>query len=213
MKGDAPVFAVAGFEARRFDRANIAPAQAFLEKNSGYHLLAFGERPPGDEAARELVDLPPQIEPADAFFLGFWERDDLAGLAHVMRTWPVAGISHVGLFQIAEARQGSGFSGRAYLALEQWMRAEFRPRWLRLGVLAANVRALRFWSRQGYHETGRKAGVPYGRLRHDLIVMVKSIQGEDDAAYRRLASGGPIALEAPSGQVPAGDHLSCENSS
>lgn len=191
------VFSERDLIARRFERSNLEPAQSFLEANPGYHQLAFGERPSADEAERELVDFPPQIDPNDAYFLGLWQNEELAGIAHVMRTWPVAGISYIGLFQVAEKFHGTGLADRAYAALDAWMCREFQPRWLRLGVLATNFRALKFWARHGYHETGRKTGIEYGRLRHDLIVMVKSIQGEDDAAYRALAIGGPIALETP----------------
>lgn len=185
------------FCAVRFNRGNLGPAQHFLEANDAYSLLVNGAPAGRNEAELELTELPAQIRPEDAYFLGLWESDALIGLAHVMRMWPVAGISHVGLFQIAESRQGTGVAATLFRALEAWMIAQFDPRWLRLGVVAANERGQRFWWRMGFHETGRKQNVSLGERTHDLVVMIKAIHGEDDEIYRQVAAAGPIALETP----------------
>ena len=194
------LFSVDAIRAVRFNADNVAPAQAFLEANPGYHLLVTGDPPQSGDAVRELTERPAPVRPEDLYFLGFWKGDRLIAIANVLRTWPVAGISHVGLFHVAEAWHGRGVAKPCYEGLERWMIAEFNPRWLRLGVVGTNDRALRFWSQMGYHETGRKTNVPYGRLCHELAVMVKALRGDDDAAYWRLAADSPYPLETPRGQ-------------
>jgi GNAT superfamily N-acetyltransferase len=197
MPPDEILFSVESIRAIRFREDNVVPAQAFLEANPAYSLLATGEPPKSGDALRELTERPAPVRSEDLYFLGFWEREDLIAIANVLRTWPVPGISHVGLLHVAEARHGRGMAQACYGALERWMIAQFAPRWLRLGVLATNARALRFWSRMGYHETGRKSKVPYGRLNHELVVMIKPVQGEVDEAYWKLAADSPIPLETP----------------
>jgi GNAT superfamily N-acetyltransferase len=213
MPSETILFSVGSIRAERFREKTIDRAQAFVEANPAYSLLATGEPPKPGDAMRELTERPAPVRPEDLFFLGFWQREDLVAIANVLRTWPVPGISHVGLFQVAEAWHGREVSTPCYEALERWMIAEFAPRWLRLGVLATNTRALRFWSRMGYHETGRKADVPYGRLRHVLVVMIKPVRGEPDEAYWTLAADSPIPLETPTPSIHSGTHRTCETGS
>ena len=197
MKDGETLFQVEGFRALRFERDNLAPVQIFLEANPAYSMLVNGAPARSNEAELELTEIPDQIRPDDAYFLGFWDAGELIGVVHVMRTWPVPGISHVGLFQIAELRQGTGVAATLFRALEAWMIAQFDPRWLRLGVVGADDRGQRFWRRMGFHETGRKQNVRLGVRTHELVVMIKAIHGEDDEVYRQVAAAGPIALETP----------------
>jgi hypothetical protein len=48
-------------------------------------------------------------------------------------------------------------------------------RWVRLGVVAGNARAERFWHRAGYREVRRRQGVVMGERVNTVVVMVRRL--------------------------------------
>jgi hypothetical protein len=52
-------------------------------------------------------------------------------------------------------------------------------RWVRLGVVAGNARAERFWHRAGYREVRRRQGVVMGERVDTVVVMVKALAATD----------------------------------
>nr|MCU0814782.1 GNAT family acetyltransferase [Burkholderiaceae bacterium] len=72
-----------------------------------------------------------------------------------------------------------------YAALEGWTARE-GARWLRLGVVAGNVRAERFWAARGFAEVRVREGVDTGRRLNDVRVLVKPLAGDDAATYLGL---------------------------
>jgi ribosomal protein S18 acetylase RimI-like enzyme len=60
--------------------------------------------------------------------------------------------------------------------------------WARLGVVAGNARAEKFWERLGYVEVRRRRGVQMGRRTHDVRVMVKPLAGGRFAQYLSLVA-------------------------
>jgi RimJ/RimL family protein N-acetyltransferase len=78
----------------------------------------------------------------------------MIGCADVIRGYPTPDKAVIGLLLLAEPWQGHGF-GRAFAALvEQAIAGWDAITRLRIGVALANSRALRFWQRLGYVETG-----------------------------------------------------------
>ena len=72
-----------------------------------------------------------------------------------------------------------------YDALERWMRSG-GARWLRLGVIADNPRAGRFWEKAGYREIRTREAVRMGQRTHLLRVMMKPLAGGSDDEYLQL---------------------------
>jgi ribosomal protein S18 acetylase RimI-like enzyme len=73
---------------------------------------------------------------------------------------------------VATRLHGRGLAQAAYGAYEAWARASGAC-WLRLGVVEQNVRARRFWQRQGYVEIRRREGVAMGDCLSTVLVMWK----------------------------------------
>ena len=186
MDTEEILFADGAVTAFRFHPGNIRLAQEFLEANPAFTEMIAGRPPVPGEALHELTDFPASVRPADAYVIGLRLAGDMVGFAGVLRSWPVEGVSQITLFQIAESQQGSGVAHVIHSALERWIIAAFAPRWLRLGVVEGNARGRRFWASVGYHEMERKRGFEVGNLTHTLVIMIKSLQGGDDADYRKF---------------------------
>jgi len=172
-----PVHRAAGWIAVAADRSMAAELQAFYESNPGYWMLAYGHPPGPDEAANSFDLRPPDDMSYSA--LPVWLIRDLAsgrivGEVAVATDLLASGVTHLGFFIVGAARHGTGLAVDVHESYEAWA-VERGTRWLRLGVVAANRRALAFWRKLGYVEACRREGCVLGKLMHTLIVMVKPV--------------------------------------
>jgi len=152
--------------------------QRFFEANPEYHLAVEGA-PPGPGAAQaELDALPPEDWRFEKkWLLRFGDAGDpMIGMADLISELFVDGVWHIGLFIVATRLHGSGTAPALYEALESWLRAQ-GCRWIRLGVVAGNARAERFWENCGYREVRKRLAVTMGRKTNDVRVMVKPLAG------------------------------------
>jgi GNAT superfamily N-acetyltransferase len=179
------VFAAAGLQAREL-RANQVPAlQAFFDANPEYFLTVNGRPAPPDAAQGDFDERPPpHLAWSRRWFLGlFDDAGTIAGVVDVVADLSAPGVWHLALFLLATERHGRGDAQACYDALEAWIRAR-GAQWLRLGVVAGNVRAERFWARQGLFETRVREGIDTGGRINTLRVLVKPLAGAMDlAAY------------------------------
>jgi RimJ/RimL family protein N-acetyltransferase len=164
--------------------------QRFFDANPEYFLSVDGEPAARDAAAHELVDVPPPGMPyREMLLFGVSDGDDPTGALVAMATVVGGFISeevwHIGLFIVATSLHGSGAAHAIHRALERWM-VERGARWVRLGVVAGNARAERFWERSGYLETRRRGPIAMGRKTNMLRVMVKPLAGGTVDEYLRL---------------------------
>lgn len=144
----------------------LAAAPAYFECVSG--------GPPGPAEAQSLFSvLPPDKGYEDKFVWGLYSGPDMIGCADVIRGYPAADKAVIGLLLLAEPWQGRGL-GRAFASLvEQAIAGWGTIARLRIGVALANPRALRFWQRLGYVETGEvkraePGGIPVAVLEKPL---------------------------------------------
>jgi ribosomal protein S18 acetylase RimI-like enzyme len=85
-------------------------------------------------------------------------------------------VWHIGLFIVATQAFGTGLAAELHDALLDWARAH-GARWMRLGVVAGNERAERFWRRRGYVETRVRDGIAMGARVNSVRVMVRPLDG------------------------------------
>jgi ribosomal protein S18 acetylase RimI-like enzyme len=157
-----------------------APAlQAFLDANPLYAQLAYG-RPwlPGD-AVRELSDGPPADWPqGPSHWWAVLERDGgrWLGLITFTEDLLAAGVWNLGFLVVATREQGSGLARELH---DAWAAHAERSgaRWLRLGVITTNERAVAFWDRLGYVEVRQRHQVKYGDRVHSISVRIRPLAG------------------------------------
>jgi GNAT superfamily N-acetyltransferase len=177
--------------------AELPRLQAFFEANPTYFETVNGSPVRPDEARQEFDDLPPPEMPfRQRWIIGLEEPGgQLQGIAIVLADFIVPAVWHVALFIVDTTLHGSGVAGRAYRALEDWMRGQ-GANWLRLGAVVGNARAERFWPKMGYHEVRQRHGMQTGLKTSTVIVFVKPLGGRSlDDYLGRMARDRPD--EAP----------------
>ena len=161
--------------------------QRFFDANPEYFVAVNGEPARDGEAAEELASRPPAEMP----FTRVWNLEftddggETTGMAGVISDLLAPSVWHIGIFIVATRLHGTGAAREMHDQLEAWMRAS-GARWVRLGVVAGNRRAERFWEKLGYVETRRRTGVQMGKKTNDLRVMVKPLAGGSVAEYLAL---------------------------
>ena len=175
---------------RTLGQDDTAELQRFFDANPEYFLSVDGEPPAPDAAAHELVDVPPAGMPyREMLLLGVTDRVDpggaLVAMATVVEGFIADPVWHIGLFIVATSLHGSGAAQEIHRELERWM-VERGASWVRLGVVAGNARAERFWERSGYVETRRRGPMVMGRKTNVLRVMVKPLAGGSVDEYLAL---------------------------
>ena len=169
------LFSCGVYDARELTAADIPRMQRFFDRNPGYFRTISGATATANEGHDDFHALPPSEWPQGRkWVIGFEVEDELCGLATLIPDLFAAGIWHVGLFMVAESRFGTG--GPLYRSLEAWMQRH-GARFLRLGVVLGNDRAVRFWRREGYRETRRRDGFVVGQQSNVLLVMAKPLDG------------------------------------
>ena len=161
--------------------------QRFFDANPDYFIAVNGE-PAGPEEARDELEgaLPPGWTFTRKWMIGYVDANrDVVAMATIVSDLIARSVWHIGLFIVATERHGRGDAQHVYRGLESWMRAN-GARWLRLGVVAGNTRAERFWTREGYVETRTRTGIEMGRRVNTIRVMVKALEGEAIERYLAL---------------------------
>jgi len=163
--------------------------QRFFDANPDYFLAVNGEIPGVDEAHEEVHG----ILPAGWSFTRKWvvgivdSNGEMVAMMNVVSDLLAAGVWHIGLFMVAGAAHGTGLAQALMRRLERWALAGGGA-WLRLGVVAGNVRAESFWESAGFVEVRRRDGVAMGRKVNTVRVMVKPLAGGTLPAYLALVA-------------------------
>jgi GNAT superfamily N-acetyltransferase len=188
------LFRSARLAARELAAHEVPCLQALFDANPLYFQAVNGRPPTSDEAQQEFDEQPPPHLPfTRRWCLGLFgpqgqadgEGEALQGVAVIVQDLCGPGVWHIALYLVATALHGSGTAGATYRAMEAWMR-HGGARWLRLGVVAGNARAERFWQAQGFAEVRRREGIDTGGRVNDLRVLAKPLNGGTLADYLAL---------------------------
>jgi GNAT superfamily N-acetyltransferase len=163
--------------------------QRFFEANPEYYETYYGE-PPGPGEAHEEIhgEIPGGFRYTKKWLIGYVDAGgELAAMVNVVSDMIAPRVWHIGFFVIATSRYGTGLARSLYDGLERWM-VQHGARWLRLGVVAGNLRAERFWESCGFLETRVRPDTPYRKRTQTMRVLYKPLAGGTLEEYRALVT-------------------------
>jgi len=160
--------------------------QRFFDANPEYFLAVSGAPAGPAEAHDEIRDeVPAGMSYTRQWLLGWVDTTgELAAMADGVVDLLAPGVWHVGLYIVATSRHGSGDARALYRSVESWA-VRNGAAWMRLGVVAGNARAERFWESLGFIET-RTRTVEMGQRTNTVRVMHKPLAGGTVEQYLAL---------------------------
>jgi len=178
-----------GFGAIEIGADAVPLLQRFFDANPDYFLAVNGEIAGVGEAHEEVHGSLPAGWPfTRKWVVGLVDSNgELVAMLNVVSDLLAAGVWHIGLFMVADVARGTGLAQALLRRLERWAIAGGAA-WLRLGVVAGNARAERFWESAGFVEVRRREGVAMGRKVNTVRVMVKPLAGGTLPAYLALVA-------------------------
>jgi GNAT superfamily N-acetyltransferase len=187
MAGTAVLFQVPGWRVATLGAQQVPLLQALFDANPGYFQAINGRNAAPGEAQLEFDELPPPHLPFRQRWVAgvFDDGGALVGTLVLVADLGAPGVWHIALLLIDQAHHGSGLAAEVLAVLQTWVRSQ-GAQWLRLGVVVGNLRAQRFWHRQGFQATRLRRGIDTGGRLNDLQVMVKPLAGGTLAAYLAL---------------------------
>lgn len=183
-----PVFSVSRADIWVATDADRPVLAAFCRDNPEYDVFLTGEVPEEDAWVEDfLTELPPESFNWTATHKLIARRHQdpatIAAILDVTEDMIDRGVGHIGLFQVATARHGTGLAHELYQGLEDWLAIRGTDV-LRLGVLDGNARGMAFWTRHGFLETRRRQGTAPNGKTHLSHVMYKPLKPLTLEAYR-----------------------------
>ena len=147
---------------------------AVLQAATDYNLLVEGAPPTAVHADEFFTSCPSGYTLEDLFLLGFFESAELIGVGVMLRRWNAPNKAMIGLLVFAPQWRGGGRGRVAGGQIEALARTWPGIDRLRVGVIAANLRALGFWRKIGFIDTG-EIKPKYGTFVDDIIILEKPI--------------------------------------
>jgi len=189
-----------GFDAIEIGADSVALLQRFFDANPDYFLAVNGEIAGVGEAHEEVQSSLPAGWPfTRKWVVGIVDSNGaLVAMMNIVSDLLAAGVWHIGLFMVGVEARGTGLAPALLRRLERWAIAGGAT-WLRLGVVAGNARAEKFWESAGFVEVRRREGVAMGRKINSVRVMVKPLAGETLPDYLQQ-----VARDRPEAPSPAG---------
>lgn len=170
-------FSLDGFALRRLWRGDVGALQDLFERCADHFVLHDGEPPAPDAAEIEFGDVPPGRTDADKYLHGVTTEADPDRLVAVIESvtgFPDDTTWFLGLLLIDPALRGSGL-GAAILGWFERTAADAGYGAVRLAVIRPNVAGRRFWERHGFEWFATREQRPFGRLHHDVDVLVRRL--------------------------------------
>ncbi len=187
MTDALPTTALPGLRVVGLGAQDEALLQAFFDANPAYFLAVKGEPAAPDEARQEIASEIPAGWPFSRRMLFGWVDDAgrLAAIGDVVIDLLAAGVWHIGLFIVENARHGGGDAAALYGELEDWARRSGAA-WMRLGVVEGNDRAERFWTARGFAVLRSRGGYVMGSRTNVVRTMFKPLGGGSREDYLAL---------------------------
>jgi ribosomal protein S18 acetylase RimI-like enzyme len=148
--------------------------QVLCEQCPDYFKIVKNEKPGKDAGHEILTDLPPGKNLSDKFVFGFFNADGkLIAVADVVRGWKDEDEWTIGLLLIHPAERGRGLGKTIHEFIKNFAKTNDAVK-LRIGVVEQNIKAINFWTKQGYQKIERVKR-KYGNNDSLVIIMGLSI--------------------------------------
>ena len=136
------------YEIRRLGDDDADAILAICRENPQFYRYSDA-KPAKEQVLSDLHILPPGVEPADKYFIGFYQRDALVAVMDLIDGFPEPEIAYIGFFMMAKAFQGQQRGSAIIQETAAHLKATGKTA-IRLAINKGNPQATHFWQKNGF---------------------------------------------------------------
>lgn len=142
------------FHVKRLSEEHVEEILVLCERNK----LFYQYHPPMATLESILDDmnaLPPNKEPKDKYYIGFYKEDRLLAVMDLILDFPEDKVAYIGFFMIEVSEQGKGIGSEMITDCINYLRnLGFKK--VRLAIDEGNPQSQAFWRKNLFEETGQR---------------------------------------------------------
>ena len=159
------------YTVHRLTLDDLPAIQEVCAKCLDFMLLVDGHAADPESVKDDFLDVPPGRSSADKFVFGICNRhNELVGLLDVLRDYPDQSTWWIGLLLFIPEARSKGLGKKVLQGFVEFISLNGGQA-IMLGVVEANTRAIKFWTRKGFELVEIRAPEQFGEKIHRVMVM------------------------------------------
>lgn len=133
---------------RSLDTSDVDDIVELCRQNDVFYKYTEA-RPTKENILHDMNATPPEIEPADKYYFGFYEGADLIAIMDLIDGYPERDIAYIGFFMMDVKHQGKQIGSSIISEVIDYLRTIGKTA-VRLAIDKGNPQSTHFWAKNGF---------------------------------------------------------------
>ncbi len=111
--------------------------------------------PSKDSIIEDMKILPPNTQPTDKYYLGFFDNSNLIAVIDLILNYPNHECAFIGFFMLELDLQGKGLGSKIISDIIKYL-SSLGYKYTKLGYADGNIQSKSFWTKNNFKETGER---------------------------------------------------------
>lgn len=136
------------YDVRRLDDSDADSILELCEGNTQFYQYCEAS-PTKEQVLKDLQITPPGVDPADKYYLGFYQKDALIAVMDLIDGYPEPDMAFIGFFMMKKECQGRQL-GSAIIGKTAAYLKSIGKTAIQLGIDKENLQSTHFWLKNGF---------------------------------------------------------------
>lgn len=136
------------YDVRRLDDSDADSILELCEGNTQFYQYCEA-RPTKEQVLKDLQITPPGVDPADKYYLGFYQKDALVAVMDLIDGYPEPDMAFIGFFMMKKECQGRQLGSAIIGETAAYLKSVGKTA-IQLGIDKENPQSTHFWLKNGF---------------------------------------------------------------
>ncbi len=136
------------YSVRRLDGRDVDAAAELCRGNTQFYLCC-GAEPSAEQILCDMRATPPNTDPADKYYIGFFDNGVLIALMDLVDGYPEPDTAFIGFFMMKKELQGQNIGSSIVAETAAYLKSIGKTE-IRLGIDKGNPQSTHFWKKNGF---------------------------------------------------------------
>jgi len=141
-----------------------------FESNQDFFLLTEGTPATLQGCQANIDAIPPGFDIHNKLYIGFWINNRCIAVLDILLGYPNPDAIYIGLFLVHSELQGTGL-GRKMIEALLTAAKNMKMNSAKLAVIESNAKAITFWKRLGFEDTGKSTATMHDGTEVNVVTM------------------------------------------